>query len=331
MSLHSRASRPAALTLLTVCAPAVFAQQAAPQGAQRAEQEAAQARQAEVQRVQAERGQDELDQDEIKRELAKARANMEAAAREVAQLSGQLVGPVVKGFVRRVPFGAQRPVLGIAIEDTELGARVNGVTPNGPGADAGLVVGDTIVAIDGAELTGPSAAGAKRQSPSQLVIGQMSNVKPGDEVELRVLRDGDYRNVKVEAREQRFDVFVNPGDGVIVNPGAGGIVRLPKLGTWPLWGHNAWGDLQLAELSPALGEYFGTSEGLLVVRAPKNTPIALQDGDVILEIGGRKPTSPEHAMRILGSFEPGETLRIGVMRHKKRETLEGKVPAESQQ
>jgi hypothetical protein len=137
--------------------------------------------------------------------------------------------------------------------------------------------------------------------------------------------------VKVEAREQKFDVFVNPGDGVFVNPGGGGIVRLPKLGTWPLWGHNVWGDLQLAELSPALGEYFGTSEGLLVVRAPKNTPIALQDGDVILEIGGRKPTSPEHAMRILGSFEPGETLRIGVMRHKKRETLEGKVPAESQQ
>ena len=64
------------------------------------------------------------------------------------------------------------------------------------------------------------------------------------------------------------------------------------------------------------------------MRAPENASVALQDGDVILEIGGRKPTSPEHAMRILSSFEPGETLRIGVMRHKKRETLEGKIPSE---
>jgi S1-C subfamily serine protease len=98
-----------------------------------------------------------------------------------------------------------------------------------------------------------------------------------------------------------------------------------------MWRANIWGDLQLAVLSPALGDYFGTNEGLLVVHAPKNAGVALQDGDVILEIGGRKPTSPEHAMRILGSFEPGETLRIAVMRHKKRETLEGNSPAESVQ
>jgi PDZ domain len=329
MILNARALRPAALTLLTVCAPGALAQQAAQQPVQQPAQEAAQHQQVEVQRAQAEtqRGQDEL-----RRELAQARANMEAAAREVAQLSAQLVTPVVKGVEQRFAFAGRRGMLGIAIEDTELGARVNGVTPNGPGAEAGLAVGDTIVAIDGAELAAPPAAGAKRQSPSQLLIGQMANVKPGAEVELRVLRDGDYRNVKVKAREQTFDVFLNnPGGGVVVNPG-GAVVNLRNLSGWPdmLWRHNVWGDLQLAELSPALGEYFGTSEGLLVVRAPQNANIALEDGDVILEIGGRKPTSPEHAMRILSSFEPRETLRIGVMRHKKRETLEGKIQPESQ-
>lgn len=95
------------------------------------------------------------------------------------------------------------------------------------------------------------------------------------------------------------------------------------------WRHNEWADLKLATLSPGLGQYFGTSDGLLVVRAPENAAVALMDGDVILEIGGRKPASPEHAMRILASFEPGETLHIVVLRHQKRETLEGKVPAEA--
>ena len=33
-------------------------------------------------------------------------------------------------------------------------------------------------------------------------------------------------------------------------------------------------------------------------------------------------------MRILASFEPGEMLRFSVMRHQKRETVEGKVPTE---
>jgi type II secretory pathway component PulC len=57
--------------------------------------------------------------------------------------------------------------------------------------------------------------------------------------------------------------------------------------------------------------------------------LRLQDGDVILDIGGREPTTPEHAMRILASFQPGETLKIAVMRKQRRETLEFKLPDEA--
>ncbi len=238
-------------------------------------------------------------------------------------MSAQLVNPVVKDVTRQFRYTQHRGMLGLAIEDTELGVRVTGVTPNGAGAEAGVAVGDTIVAIDGAELAAPPAAGAKRQSPSQLLLAQLRNVKSGDDVELRVMRNGDYRMVHVKAREPSWDVFVNPNVPNLPN--------LPGLsGPWPdmFWRHNVWADLQLATLSPGLGEYFGTHDGLLVVRAPKDSTLALKDGDVIVEIAGRKPTSPEHAMRILASFEPGETLRLSVMRHQKRETIEGKVPTE---
>jgi S1-C subfamily serine protease len=129
--------------------------------------------------------------------------------------------------------------------------------------------------------------------------------------------------VHVKAREPSWDVFVNPNFPNLPN-----LPNLPNV--WPdgFWRHNTWSDLQLATLNPGLGEYFGSKEGLLVVRAPKDSALGLKDGDVILEIAGRKPTSPEHAMRILASFEPGETLRLSVMRHQKRETVEGKVPTE---
>jgi len=53
----------------------------------------------------------------------------------------------------------------------------------------------------------------------------------------------------------------------------------------------------------------------------------LKGGDVILSIGGRKPTSPTHAMRILRSYDEGETVSVEIMRKQKRMTLAWKVPA----
>src|SRR5213592_3627501 len=49
--------------------------------------------------------------------------------------------------------------------------------------------------------------------------------------------------------------------------------------------------------------------------------------DVITSIGGRKPTNPSHAMRILHSYEKGETVSIEILRKQKRMTLSWKVPA----
>src|SRR5437867_433230 len=49
-------------------------------------------------------------------------------------------------------------------------------------------------------------------------------------------------------------------------------------------------------------------------------------GDVILSIDGRKPTSPSHAMRILHSYEAGETVSLDIVRKQKRMTVTWKVP-----
>ena len=47
----------------------------------------------------------------------------------------------------------------------------------------------------------------------------------------------------------------------------------------------------------------------------------MQDGDVIQSIDGRKPTSVNHAMRILGSYQSGETVNIEIMRDKRKRTI----------
>jgi PDZ domain-containing secreted protein len=73
-----------------------------------------------------------------------------------------------------------------------------------------------------------------------------------------------------------------------------------------------------------LGRYFGTEKGVLVVRAPKD--FKLEDGDVILAIDGREPSSGSHATRILSSYQSGEKITIKLMRQQKTLNVETTLP-----
>ena len=92
----------------------------------------------------------------------------------------------------------------------------------------------------------------------------------------------------------------------------------------PVFIQGPLGEMELVSLTPQLGRYFGTDKGVLVVRAPKD--FKLEDGDVILSIDGREPTSGSHATRILGSYQPGEKISIKVMRQQKTVTVESALP-----
>jgi C-terminal processing protease CtpA/Prc len=337
-------SSSAALLLLALAASGA-AQQPAPDQNQRAEaQRRAAQLEAERERTeqereraeqQRERLREQRDQEreqhaDLERSLSEARRELEEAAREVARLSGQLAAPFVDGIARNFRFAGQRAMLGIGIEDTERGVRVASVTPNGPAADAGLKVGDTITAIDGAELADPRVTGRGRQSPSEILVAQMANVDAGEPVELRVLgENGTERDATVAVRDFSPWVFSDRGPNVPPKPPGDAYSYRYDYGR-PSWfaRSSPWAEMQLVTLTPELGAYFGTSEGLLVVRGPESDALGLRDGDVILDIGGRKPTTPEHAIRILGSFQPGEPLRIAVMRDRRRQTIDVQMPSE---
>src|SRR3989442_13787005 len=89
---------------------------------------------------------------------------------------------------------------------------------------------------------------------------------------------------------------------------------------------DSWCELDLVPLNGDLGEYFGTKEGILVVKAPADSSLPLRAGDAILSIAGRKPTSPAHAMRSLRSYEAGETVSTERMRKPKLVTWARRAP-----
>ena len=259
----------------------------------------------------------------VQKELERAREEMEQAAAEVARLSAEYAGPIVRDVTKRFHYAGQRAMLGLNISDVEQGVRVNGVSPNGPAAEAGLQTGDVIVSVDGANLVG----GSPRQSPTEVLLAQLRNVDAGKQVKLGVERDGKTQDVTVTTRAldpgQFFGCGGRTGDDSCFP------FSLPGPDTWKQFfvGYNPWRQMQLVALTPELGSYFGADSGLLVVRAPNETALGLQDGDVILEIGGRTPSTPEHALRILASFEPGEKLEVTIMRKQRRQTLDVTMPA----
>ena len=113
--------------------------------------------------------------------------------------------------------------------------------------------------------------------------------------------------------------------------GPGGPVRVSdfvdRLGHGPLGVLNGspLGRLELAPLNPDLGQYFGTDDGVLVISAPKDSALGLKGGDVVLAVDGRKPTGPSHLLRILRSYESGETFKLDILRNRKRETVTSRI------
>ena len=267
----------------------------------------------------------------LERDLERARKDLEQAAREVARLSGELAQPFVRNMSRNFRYyGNQRAMLGFVTEDVERGVRVASVTPNGPAAEAGLKIGDTITEIDGAHLTDTRGTSGGKQSPTELLLAQMANVDPGESVKLRVLNEaGVERDVTVKTRSMATNVWITPPTPPTPpNPPGAFSYSFRGPGNFFVF-TNPWSQMQLVALTPGLGTYFGTNKGLLVVRAPEDATLQLKDGDVILDIGGREPTSPEHALRILGSFQKGEPLKIAIMRNKAKQTLDVKLPSDS--
>ena len=251
---------------------------------------------------------------DLEARLESAQKRLEESAREVAELSNQLGGPLMEKFsTLNGAFG--RAIIGVQLDPSsgKDGVRVVAVSPGGPAAEAGIHPGDVIVAVNETAVTGEDA--------SRQVVKIIRNVKPDSKLKVRVLRDGKPRDFTVTARP-------GPGPGVMAfQDGFPDFPALPPLN--PLFMvQGPLANMELATLTPQLGSYFGTEKGVLVVRSPPDGALKLQDGDVILAIDGRQPTSGSHATRILGSYQPGERITLRIVRQHKTVDLETTVPEE---
>jgi S1-C subfamily serine protease len=260
---------------------------------------------------------------ETARKLEDARRRLDAAAREVTELTMSMsehAVPSIRAFTRG---GAPRAMLGINLgprggEESSEGVKIASVSPGGAAENAGLKAGDVLLAIGDKQLKAESDLSAR-----EVLLQAMGEVKPGDKVKLRYRRDKKEATATVTAETPMMDrMWTRP---LAVRAGIPGM-PFPAAPLAMMRAVGVFGSAELVPLTPKLGQYFGAEKGLLVVRAPADSRLKLEDGDVIVDIDGRTPTSPTHAFRILGSYQAGEQLKLGVLRMKKRMTFEVTIP-----
>jgi S1-C subfamily serine protease len=227
---------------------------------------------------------------------------------------------------------SRRARLGIKVnlqarDSDSLGAYVESVSPNGPAAKAGLRSGDLITKLDGTSVLAGGRAeqeADRRQSlPGLRLIELAARLEPADTVPIEFFRGKERRTVTVVTEDEpdTFTMRMPPPGGMRDEMQAGDFMDMGPAGRFEFLAGSPLGDLELAPLNPDLGTYFGTTEGVLVIRAPKDGTLGLKGGDVVQAVDGRKPAGPSHLLRILRSYDRGEPFKLDILRNRKRETL----------
>lgn len=267
---------------------------------------------------------------EIEERLRAAEARMAEAAREIAEITKDRL-PRMAEIEKRFAWSS-KPRLGITIESSEEpgpveGVKVLGVSPGSAAEEAGLRPGDILTSVNDEALSAESA-----KMSNMRLLDFMNGVEEGDVLKVAYLRDGKVGSVQIEPRvmSQTYAFAGTPPMHIEIPPVpmAPEVVERFNMKYGVAWAGTGLGDLELVELNEGLGRYFGTDTGLLVVKAPKSEAYELREGDVIQSIDGREPKDVRHAMRILGSYQPGEKLELGIMRDKKKVKVGVEIPAD---
>ena len=211
-------------------------------------------------------------------------------------LALNVLGQLVEhGEVRRGLLGAHirdlSPMLAeaVGLESTN-GVLIAELTPDGPAERAGLLPGDVILTMDGEEM----------RTVTEL-RSRVGATAPGTEVTIRLVREGEKKEVDVELGQLSESAFA-AAPAAESEPEATG-----SLG------------LRLRNLTPEDAEKYGyeAETGVLIAQVRRGSQAGragLRPGDVIVNIAYKQVTSIDDYERIVGDFESDKAVLFEIRR-----------------
>jgi S1-C subfamily serine protease len=233
----------------------------------------------------------------------------------------------------------QRGWLGLSIDQDEEGRiEVVGVDEESPAELAKLKEGDVILKF-----------GDQDVMSTQMLASEIRKRKPGEDITLKVERDGKPLEVKVklgeypeaEAKrelELRFPrlfppipppMAVTPKDKASKSPN---VFVSPKAREFS-WERRKFVGVYLDELNTEMSDYFGVKEGtgLLVNRLTDKGPAqkaGLRVGDVIVKAEGKRVETVNELSGIVQDKKKGDKVKLEILREKKPLTFDVEVEEE---
>ncbi|MCH6482287.1 PDZ domain-containing protein [Pseudoxanthomonas sp. LH2527] len=292
-----------------------------------------------------------------KKQLEDARADLERAAKRLAELSrgaGDLRVPISID-----PRIVSRPRLGVLLSgDDAAGVRITGVTPESGAAKAGLKAGDRLLRVAGEPVRGDTADARVAHARELL-----TDLKVDTAVRVTYQRDGKAHEASVTptqvspriafSSDGPRSVFFHSGDGgmpqiegvpvpldqiaSVISPDVqrelrqlgrlgeckGEECRLPALAE-----AFRWSNLNLATVDASLGRYFGTDAGVLVLSVGDELA-GLQAGDVIRKVDGAPVTTPRDVTQALRGKPEDAKVAVEYLRDRQTRTSTVSVPKAS--
>jgi membrane-associated protease RseP (regulator of RpoE activity) len=236
--------------------------------------------------------------------------------------------------------------LGITIKDldepqarTTSGVVVDAVAENSAAAKAGIKKGDVVTDFDGERVR--SARQLSRlvnETPEGRTV-KTTVLREGKRVELSVTPEAPAMAGMESGKNFEFAMPPGHGEGMLppdaqgrrfffdMHPPADGDFMFRRMD-----GHGRLG-IGIQDLTPQLGEYFGTKDGVLVTNVEADTPAAkagLKAGDVITSINGKPVADPGQLIESVQSASDGAELTIGYLRDHKAGTAKATLAPREQ-
>ncbi|MEM7161393.1 MAG: PDZ domain-containing protein [Bacteroidota bacterium] len=206
--------------------------------------------------------------------------------------------------------------LGIRMNDAEEGVHIKEVIENSPAEEIGLLAGDILTSIDGKEIDSTND-----------VIDIISSYQAGDEVKLRIEREGKTKNFKAELAEkdENYFSFFNGSNDMRFN------FEQDEDG-----GHNVWYfEDEDSENRPFLGvtnggstEINGASIGTVTSGSTAEV-MGIQSGDVITSFNGKAVEDWGSLVAVIEESEVGEAITLELERDGETFMLSGEMQSRS--